>query len=298
LRLSDKSGLRIIDSHVHITTVVPEYLSGEDLAPETLDNVLAENFVESALVSNLSGLATWNNLPGGTFLQDETETNEALIEICRKYERFKPLAVCQPGKGDPANIETLLSRNTFYGLKFHPHFLDLEADSRLYNPYMEIAGTHNLTCVFHSAAGKSDPGYIYRLAKRHKDVPVVLYHINLCGDLQHGIDLVKKSMERQDANLYLEISWVSLNTPPDKPNWLAKAINAVGKDRILFGTDASLGEFGRTVNGVFTGTDFYTSRVRNIKNIIKAHYPPETAADITDSLFYSNSKALFFPSMN
>ena len=75
------------------------------------------------------------------------------------------------------------------GLKFHPQGLMLNADSELYDDYLNLAAEKKLPVLFHSQVSInydlaeplkelnwSDPEYIYKLAKRHPDVPVILGH--------------------------------------------------------------------------------------------------------------------------
>jgi len=299
---------RIIDSHAHIESAkFPKHFFYEknngieenDLSPEivnkaiSIDNLSAGSVVESVLVSNISGIDTKEHIPGGIPLQNEKESNEELLKICDKYTKFKPLAVCQPSKGKPYNIEQLILNNKFYGLKFHPYYLGLNADDKLYDPYLKIADKYHLPCVFHSAPGTSDPEKIYELAKRHKNVPVVLYHMNLGGDLQKAINVVKEAQEKKDANLYLEISWVDMDMDPRKKSLITKAIDTVGEDKILFGTDTSLGTFGKTINDKFEGTKNYDKRVKQIQDNIHANYPENKANEIIDKIFYENSQKLF-----
>jgi len=157
----------------------------------------------------------------------------------------------------------------------------------------------------------ADPRRIYNLAKRTPNVPVVLYHMSLApakkvSDLtedeinqrgignardkwiwdvrekwnQDGIDAVKESLTKKDANLYLETSWT-------KPETVVKAIKEVGADRVLFGTDAPIGDFGE-----FATKEKYYEYVDSIQNAIRTEFK-EKADGIIEKVFYQNAEGLF-----
>jgi len=93
-----------------------------------------------------------------------------------------------------------------------------------------------------------------------------------------GIAVVKKAVENKDANLYLDVSWVD-------PKTVVEAIKDVGSDRVLFGTDAPLGEFGKK--------EFYAKRVKELKVAITNEFG-DKAEEIIDKVFYKNAEELFF----
>jgi predicted TIM-barrel fold metal-dependent hydrolase len=295
----------IIDAHAHIESEndpnLKSHFYGNDLGAGILDaavdieNISGDNLVKQVLVSNITGIDTIDHKAGGQPFQSQRVANEETLRICEKHRKFLPEAVCQPGHASPEEIEELVSQNKFYALKFHPYYLGINANDEVYDPFIEIAKKHELPCVFHSAPGTSDPALIYDLAKRHKDVPFVLYHMNLGSneDKERAIRIVKESLDKKDANLYLEISWVDMEMDPNKPSLITKAIDTVGADRVIFGTDASLGDFGRRVNSEFLGNKNYDGRIEQIKRNIRANYDPEEAEDIINKIFYENSKKLF-----
>ncbi len=181
----------IIDSHCHI---------GKDITPgsdkvfslDDLRQVVHEKFdvvikgvkqtdeVVYSFVSSLSSIATSEN---GEPIADEITGNMDLLKQIGKNERFKALAVCQPGLGKAENMEKLLQDNTgkFFGLKFHPEFLGKAPDDIVYEAYLKLADKYKLPCVFHSdkLGSYADPNLIYEAAKKIPKVPVVLYHMSL-----------------------------------------------------------------------------------------------------------------------
>lgn len=288
---------------------------------EILNNLFKDSFevningkiqtdeVEKVLLSNLACLDISNEKPP----LDELKGNQELIDSCKGYSKLKPLVVCQPEWGSVKNIETILQNNPqkIYGFKLHPRKTD-EGLHPNYESYLKLAEKYNMPCVFHSGAvgSGSDPNLIYQLAKKTPKIPVILYHMSLApagrvADLSQeekynrdlfgqedkyiwdvrekwnndGIDVVSKALKAKDANLFLEVSWV-------KPETVIHAINKVGEDRVIFGTDAPLGEFANKYN--------YANHVSKIKSAIQSAFEPNRAEEIIDKVFYRNTQELFF----
>lgn len=304
-------GYDIIDGHTHIGM----NCKAEDLLSLTKDRNPYDwksddiKFFVTSAIENMSK-------QDGKYILDEIEGNKKLLENIKKTsnpEKFIPLAVCEVDTGSAENIDKLLSSKTdkFYGLKFHPMVIGIDADNEKYNPYMKIAQKHNVPCVFHTENGNADPKKIYDLAKRTPDVPVVLYHMNIvpsgkvgdrpeeeiqsknlqndrdkwCWDVREawnreGIDIVEQSIKNKDANLYLEVSWT-------KPETLVEAIKRIGADRVIWGTDAPIGD-----NGENSNREKYIDKVNSFKYAIREAFP-ENAEEIEDKVFYKNAERLF-----
>lgn len=285
-------GINMIDAHVHISP--PEHektFHWIDLGKNSLLCAININGAEGcpdkitgAIVSNIRCIDTKDGNEGGDPKDNETHGNLDTFNLCETDKKLFPAAVCQPGHGNPKDIEKLISEKKFYALKFHPYYLGEPANSELYDPYLDIAKKQGLPCVFHTAPGSSAPNLVYELAKRHPDVPIILYHSNLGSNSWDAINVVKKSLEKKDANLYLELSWVDQDV---NSNIIIDMINEVGAKRVLFGTDAPIGcdSDGGNVN--------YARRINNIKRLIYNNYSQEEANKITKQVFYENSKELF-----
>jgi predicted TIM-barrel fold metal-dependent hydrolase len=308
----------IIDSHSHLG----EWYNDKNFQPSNLTDFAKDSFeitvngkkqtdeIECILVSNLSCLLKKQD---GKFLKNETDGNKELLEQCKQNPKLKAEIVCQPGVGKAENIDTLLKENEkdIYALKFHPQESNLPANDAAYEPYMKIAQKYKKPCVFHSDRidTPSSPYKIYELAKKTPNVPVVLYHMSMAsgGKLSElpqselkakglegvddyvwnhrekwnrdGISVVKESIAKKDANLFLEVSWT-------KPETIIEAIKEVGADKVLFGTDAPLGEMGNAKD--------YRGRIVEVKNAIKQNF--DNADEIINKVFFENSNKLFFNS--
>ena len=304
-------GYDIIDGHTHIGG----NCNAEDLLSLTKDRHPYDwksddvKFFVTSAIENMTK-------KDGKYLMDEIEGNKKIIENIRKTsnpEKFIPLAVCEVDTGNAKNIDKLLSSkdDKFYGLKFHPMVIEIDADDERYNPYMKVAQKHKVPCVFHTENGYADPKKIYELAKRTPDVPVVLYHMNIvpsgkvgdrpeeeinskglqndkdkwCWDVREawnreGVDVVEQAIKNKDANLYLETSWT-------KPEFVVEAIKRVGADRVIWGTDAPIGD-----NGENSNREKYIDHVNEFKKAIREAFP-ENAEEIEDKVFYKNAEKLF-----
>ena len=309
------NGYNIIDGHTHIGQQNDKKYTVDDLLG--LTKVYNPYDWKSDDISNfvVSGIEAMSK-SNGKYILDEIEGNKkTLLSIKNSTcpDKFIPLAVCQVDSGSSDNIDKLLSdkKDKFYGLKFHPMAIQIDADDKRYESYMKVAQKHNVPCVFHTENGYGDPKKIYNLAKKFPEVPVVLYHMNIVpsgrvGDLQkeeierkqlekdkdkwcwdvrekwnrEGINVVEQALKNGDADLYLELSWT-------KPESMVEAVKRVGADRVIWGTDAPIGDFGENSN-----RERYIDNVNNFKQAIRKAFP-NNAEEIEDKIFYKNAERLF-----
>ena len=308
---------KIIDSHMHTGHWTEngqryDYTSEIDrFIKSPLEN---GDEIEKVIVSNLDCIEHKSKTEKGIeFFHNEIDGNKALLALAEKNKQIVPLITCQPGYGNAENIEKLINENPnkFGGFKFHPEQLELAANSESYYPYMELAQKYKLPCLFHShrsfdvdygngninkACKFSRPSQVYELAKKYPDVNVVLAHWG--GDGEKNIDEVTKyiieSVKTNNSKLYADISWVDCETQA-KPN-IKRIISELKKenalDRILFGTDAPLGRFGRNGANGISPEKHYSNYVNDIKAMIKKEFPEE-ADSIIDRLFHDNAENLF-----
>ena len=314
---------KIIDSHCHVGHWKDNknglYDTTSDLdifVKSKLDN---GDTVEKIIISNLDCMVNKSTTDKIEFFSDEITGNKKILEICSKNSKFSALATCQPTYGNIDNIKKIFEEtpDKFIGLKFHPEQINLAANNPAYEPYMEFAKEKNLPCLFHSgnsydvhypdggiakASRVSKPEQIYEMARNYKDVPVILAHWGGDGkqNFNKTTDLIIESINKKDATLYGDISWVDCNNP-QKPH-LKRIIERLknkegGLDRILFGTDAPLERFVREGKDGLSAMKNYTNNIDDIKSMIKKEFPSE-AEDIIDKIFYKNANELFFQRTN
>lgn len=326
----------IIDSHVHSNDIVSPWKGG--MFPRSLDefvkqplNVIIQgeeqtDNIKRVLVSSIEGL-TWEEsiydrpikdiLPSKIeFLKNEKEANLSMLKKYENDEVYQVLLVCQPATGNSDNIRKLINKypQKIAGLKFHPKECHLNADSALYDDYLQLAEEYKLPCMFHSEVSidyilneeaeelnYADPEYIYALARRHPKVPIILGHTGLGGELAHQktIKILENSIKNNDAKLYADISWMDfykgkMKTEPSNIFALIKMLKENDAlDRVLFGTDAPLGIYGEFRNGEMTPKQAYENTLSTLKTALKDEFNDDSDV-IIEKLFYSNADNLFF----
>ena len=199
-------------------------------------------------------------------------------------------------------------------MRFDPEVLSKKADGNAYGPYFRLARRYKLPVIFHSELNPdkinanrihehhSNPMFIYQAAKEYPDLPVVIGHM-AAGNEQahvHAMDVLLQSIDKKDARLYVDISWVDWAnngiSSSNKPT-LVKLIKELQKrnalDRILFGTDAPLGCFGESPAGGLSPKQAYEKVVGDIKTAIKQNFGKD-ADEIIDKIFFKNADDLFF----
>lgn len=116
------------------------------------------------------------------------------------------------------------------GVKLHPAHDEYPADDRRLDRYLEVARELEAPVAIHTAAGRSDPDLIRKLADRHPGVRVVMYHTFL------GWPEGRRRAARHAAehgNIWLETSWCSSDEA-------LRLLDEVGPERVLFGSDGAV----------------------------------------------------------
>jgi predicted TIM-barrel fold metal-dependent hydrolase len=225
---------RIIDIHAHIGS-----FKGYDLSTPTLLENIQRYGIRLALISNIDGA----DLPQ-TLNLDETKANQATVEHVRKYpDQLRGLIWARPNDGGTAKLEPFLqaslaagpSKKIFVGMKLHPDMNHFPADDPRLDGYLRLCEKYQIPAVFHCGSddtSNSAPQKIYAVARRHPAVPIILYHMGFLGPHGSAIAAAKEALAKKDAQLYLETSQA-------EPAEVLRAINELGSDRVLFGTDAT-----------------------------------------------------------
>ncbi len=93
---------------------------------------------------------------------------------------------------------------------------------------MLAARAGKLLLMHCTATRYSDPAPVIDLAGRYPSVPVILAHLGRTAPPELVIELIR---ERRAGNVYVDTSAMR------DPAMVRKAIEAIGADRILFGSD-------------------------------------------------------------
>ena len=267
---SENSNYEIIDVHAHIGN-----FRGYDLSLNNLLQNLQRYGIKFALISNIDAA----QLSGITPNKSESEANEETANAVRdNSELLRGLVWVRPNDGSPEVIEKFLNEKlpdgspVFVGMKFHPEMNRFKADDENVDAYLNLCAKYQIPAVFHCgrSPSNSSPERIYNIAKRHPEVPIVLYHMGAFGPHESAIRVAEQAMKSQDAKLYLETSQVD-------PDSVLKAIQTVGGDHVLFGTDAC-----------YYGKNHYASYEKLIE-VLKGELKKEDLANVLSG----NAKRLF-----
>lgn len=262
---------QVIDVHAHIGSY-----RGFDLSTPTLLDNIRRYGVRMALISNIDGA----KLPGVTKDLDEVKANQATVDTVKQHPSLlRGIAWTRPNDGSPAKIEPFLrdaklpnQQRIFVGMKFHPEMNSFPADSKLLDGYLRLCEKYKVVAVFHTGGtgANSDPQKIYTLAKRFPKVSFILYHMGFSGNHKPAISIVKESIQKGDAKLYL-------GTAQAQVEGVLQAIKDVSSTHVLFGSDAT-----------YYGKDHYGQYKTMVSRLQQALSPKEFA-----NVMHNNAKTLF-----
>lgn len=221
----------IIDSHTHFGSILDF-----DLPKKLLLQSMDLHGISGAVVSNIEGVEfdhSHRPLPEKS-LRSQTAINLAALAFAREQPgRIFPLFWAMPHTGGAtAAFRQLVAdhRAEIYGIKIHPYLNNVCFDSPLVEPYVKLAAEFGLPVVTHTAGtSESSPSRVARMARKYPEVRFLLVHMGLYTDHEESIDLILRY-----PNLYGDTTWV-------EPESTMKLIARGGADKILFGTDSTLG---------------------------------------------------------
>lgn len=210
----------IIDSHTHLMEEPFQYLNGMRL--DDFIDLLDHATIDTAVLFTLTGL-----------IRDFREHNDRLATAVARYpERLVGLGSVNPWYGEEAHAEIrrCFTELGFRGLKLHPWFTGFLVNSPIMDPICELAAEYGKPIFFHTGTPPgSAPLQVGVLAERHPNVVFVLAHLGLPDLWTEAVAAAKRN-----PNLYLETAGAhSLS--------IVKAVENVGADRVLYGSDAPFG---------------------------------------------------------
>lgn len=215
----------LIDVHGHIGQATPDTEPASRVS--TYAGVCNLDYV---LVSNRDGAC----IPAQAANLDETDANVACLAACRTLARLAPLYWVRVGRLD-SNANTMagaLATEPFAGALFSPADVGFDAADPQLDAYLEVlarGGRPALFCI--RGDDRAAPTKVHALGQRHRRVPLILCP---CGEPSRRaavVDVVGAARRKQDANLYLDTSHAGVAE-------ITASIDAVGADRVLYGSDA------------------------------------------------------------
>ncbi len=222
----------IIDSHAHFGSILDFKMPGEKLIG-AMDNA----GINCAVVSNIEGMEFDHRADplSKSILRDQIAVNEAALDFSRKHPgRIYPLIWVMPhtgGAGSEFRKFISSNRRSVYGLKFHPFSNQSPIDSDYCEPYIKLAAEFDLPVVVHTASSdESSPARVGIMAQKYPGLRFLLVHMGLYTDNEESIGLVLRH-----PNIYGDTTWV-------RPEKTMELIMLGGIDKIMFGTDAPIGE--------------------------------------------------------
>ena len=232
----------IIDCHSHIGYRIGAYYSGEELIA-SMDKAGVDRAV--------------------AFYQcEEPLDNMYVVDVAAKYpDRIIGFALLNPWSYQAA--EELSKLTTFHGLrglKLNPTRHGYSFDrTEILDPLFEIAAQRKIPIISH---GKDDiftmPGKFERMACRHPRVNIIMAHMGVDRALHSAIRAAKRC-----KNIFLDTATVS-------PKAIREALEAVGPEKILMGTDAPWGRFKLSIQAVESATsDPYARDLIMHENILR-----------------------------
>jgi predicted TIM-barrel fold metal-dependent hydrolase len=222
-RRSDGREFLIVGDHTHMgkSSMVARFLGTDErqfLGPQMVA-ALDEAGVDATVTFSVANPSS-----------DYSVENQAVLAAAKAYpSRLIPFARMNPHHEDraAASVKGYVEAGV-RGLKFHSQ---LDAfpinDPVLVRPILEEANKYGLLALFHSGESwTSTPGLILDLALDYKNITFIIGHMG-----QFGFDTEAMFIARRAENIYLD---TSEHYPPIR---IRHAVNAVGKDRVMFGSD-------------------------------------------------------------
>lgn len=211
--------MKIIDSHIHIGKWSDIFFNYETTVEQAID-VMKSSGVDAAVC-----------LPA-----DATPNQKLLNEIKNRNDfKFYFAAWINP---DDKELDIFLDKNIndVFFLKFHPSVQRRRITDNSYKKYIELAIENNKPIVVHCGNWKEIASFEYplELAKKYPELKIILAHLG--GD-QPGIYLecAKEVKKLNSKNIFLGTESVR------EFYFVNEAVNTVGADRVIFGSDYNLG---------------------------------------------------------
>jgi len=236
----------IVDCHNHIGYRKGEYFSADEMI-SWMDNAAVDMCV--------------------VFAQLEAIDNDYVAASVQEYpDRLIGWIVLDPWEyGAEEELSRCVTELGLRGLKLNPsrHGFALDRHNLL-DPIFQICAKKNLPILSHGASDLfSMPAKFESMARAFPDVTLIMAHMGLPDAFHTALRAAKKY-----PNLFL-------NTAGVPPAAIAKAIAAVGAEKILMGTDAPWGRFELSIEAVKRATSDPVERElimgKNILSIIGMH---------------------------
>jgi predicted TIM-barrel fold metal-dependent hydrolase len=159
------------------------------------------------------------------------EENENLAKRIHSLQRrFILVAWLNPKYDTAADLQDLVKENDFHGLKLHPVFDKYKLSDPIVKPLVEKSIELEVPIMIHSGWGPEGRVQdIGKLAEEYPDGTFVCCHMKEEYGLNERFSHIE--MAAHQTNVYLESSYIP------HPRRLGEAVEILGAERILFGSD-------------------------------------------------------------
>lgn len=156
--------------------------------------------------------------------------NLGIAAAARGNDRLIPCACVSPALGDEAaeELERALGEDGMQGLKLMPPRHGYQIIQAVVDPIMEIARAHKVPVTIHSQNSPAHPLEIAVLAGRFPDIPIIMDHMGH----RYWAESALAAAQQQD-NI-----WLGTTIAAYEPVLVQAAVNAIGANRVVFGSNA------------------------------------------------------------
>lgn len=184
----------------------------------------------------LADLAHWEDLAGidlAVVMPNPTPRpdNDALVETLGGDPRWIPCAQVNPNDADAvAQVRRAVTELGCTMLKLMPALYNAPPCGPAALALMDVARELGIAVNIHSGGNNSGPLEIGAVARRYPEVPIIMDHMGYRNDGHHAILAAE-----DNPNIYLGTTIASF-----EPTFIARAIEAVGAERVIFGSNLPL----------------------------------------------------------
>lgn len=219
--------IRIVDSHAHI--MLRSYGTLKPAEPEALVRDFARRGVDRVWYSSIDALA-------GNQTDLHRRCNDRMAELQQQFgDAFVGLATVNPRDGDQAarELERAVMQLGLKGWKFHGWLQPVSCCDPCLEPLFEAAGELRLVVLFHDGTPPfASSLQIGHLAERYPRCSMILGHGGLKDLAENAVQAVLRH-----PNVYMQ-------TCGGTSLALRRAVERVGPEKILYGSDGGFGDPG------------------------------------------------------
>lgn len=155
--------------------------------------------------------------------------NKEILEMMDRYPGYvRGYYGFNPNYADFYNVEDVLKHEGYIGFKTLPDYYRVPIDDARYKKLFELANDCSIVLLVHTwgYSRYNDVDHMKRIADRYPDIQLIMGHSSP-NRLDDAIALVQEK-----KNVYLDLCDIHRHS-----GIVAKMVNSVGSEKVLFGTD-------------------------------------------------------------